>query len=157
MRVCLHLSVALLAILSTGVSQSAKVTTESAFAAAAVTPKEQKEILEFVEHSAFDTPESWAQELQVKQIDLGAAPGLLIKGTHLLCGATGNCQIWIFRKANGKWLSMLNADQTVLVDNVQLGPLRTRGIKDLILSSNSSAERSDSVVYRFDGNVYRPK
>jgi hypothetical protein len=138
-------------------SQTGNLRTQGSFEAAGVSAGEQKQILEVVEQSAFDTPESWIKELHIKRVNLGETPGLLIQGTNLLCGGTGNCQVWIFRKANGKWLSMLEGDQAPLADSVQLGPMRTRGVKDLTLSSNSSADHSDLKTYKFDGRVYRTK
>jgi hypothetical protein len=152
-----HLPFAVLGLTIAAFSQTGNLRAEGTFAAAGVSAREQEQILEAVEQSAFDTPESWIKELHVRRVDLGAARGLLIQGTKLLCGGTANCQIWIFRRANGKWLSMLEGDQAPLAESVQLSPMRTLGIKDLILSSNSSADRTNLVTYKFDGRVYRTK
>jgi len=51
------------------------------------------------EASAYDTPDSWRAEVRVKRIDLAGTPGLVVQGSKLLCGATGNCQIWIYRES----------------------------------------------------------
>ena len=73
------------------------------------------------------------------------------------CGATGNCQLWIFRKAGGKWLSMFGSDQAPIAEGFQLGPARSQGVKDLAIAANSSAEASQRVTYKFDGKQYRAK
>jgi len=35
--------------------------------------------------------------------DLGSSPGLVLEGTNLLCGGTGNCQIFVFRRVNDRF------------------------------------------------------
>jgi hypothetical protein len=63
------------------------------FAAARLSQRESLEVVEGVEQSAYDTPDSWDRELRVRLVDLGAVYGLVVQGSNLLCGATGNCQI----------------------------------------------------------------
>jgi hypothetical protein len=127
------------------------------FAAAGLTAKEVHEITDGVEQSAYDTPDSWASELRVRRVDLGSVPGMVVQGTKLLCGGTGNCQTWVFRKAEGKWVSMFGGDQAPLADSFQFGPTSTSGVKDFTISANSSAEGSHRVIYKFDGKLYRTK
>ena len=127
------------------------------FAAAGLSARAAHEVIDAVEHSAYDTPDSWEKELRVRRVDLGSYPGLVVQGSNLLCGATGNCQLWIFRKAGGKWLSMFGSDQAPIAEGFQLGPARSRGVKDLAISANSSAEVSQRVTYKFDGKRYRTK
>lgn len=121
--------------------------------AARLSAEETKEIIAGAEQSAFDTPDSWETELRVRRVDLGGTPGIIAQGTKLLCGGTGNCEIFVFRKAEGKWVSLFKADAPT-ADGFQLGPSSTRGVKDLTISSNSSAEASKHTVYAFDGKVY---
>src|ERR1043166_5035498 len=64
------------------------------FARAGLSAKEVREIVAAVEASAYDNADSWTSELHVKRVTLGRAPGLIVRGTKLLCGATGNCQTW---------------------------------------------------------------
>lgn len=127
------------------------------FAAAGLTAKEVREITDGVEQSAYDTPDSWASELRVRRVDLGSFPGMVVRGTKLLCGGTGNCQTWVFRKAAGKWVSMFGGDQAPLADSFQFGPTSTGGVKDFTITGNSSAEDSHRVIYKFDGKLYRTK
>src|SRR5882724_6976050 len=76
------------------------------FPAAKLTAAEQKEIIDQVESTSFDAPDSWETELRVRRVSLGESDGLVIRGTHLLCGGTGNCETWVFRNSQGKWLNL---------------------------------------------------
>jgi hypothetical protein len=90
-------------------------------------------------------------------VDLGASPGVVLQGTNLLCGGTGNCQLFVFRKANDKWVSLFGGDRAPLAEYFQLGASVTRGIKDLTVVTNASADSSERVSYKFDGQFYRSK
>jgi hypothetical protein len=127
------------------------------FVAARLSATEAHEIITGVEPSAYDTPDSWRKELRVRRVDLGGSPGMVVQGTHLLCGGTGNCQIWVFRKAGGKWVSMFGSEQAPIAEGFQLGPAVTHGAKDLTIVANSSAEAGERVTYKFDGSLYRTK
>src|SRR5579862_6292723 len=85
-----------------GAAAFAQTVTDT-FAAAKLSGREVREIIAGVEQSAYDTPTSWETELRVRRVDLGGSSGLVVRGTSLLCGATGNCQMWVFRKTNEKW------------------------------------------------------
>src|SRR5207248_6428917 len=87
------------------------------FAAAKLSAKESREIVQGVEQSAYDTPDSWNKELRVRRVELGAAPGIVVQGSNLLCGATGNCQTWIFRKIADKWVSMFASEQAPVAES----------------------------------------
>ncbi len=145
----------ILLLCSAAVSQMQNLAPNETFAAAKVSAEEAREILAGVGPSAFDTPESWEKELRVRRVDLGASRGLVVRGNDLLCGATGNCQTWVFRNVNNRWMSLF--DQAPLAESFQLGPAVTRGIKDLTISANWSAARSQRTTYQFDGKVYRAK
>jgi hypothetical protein len=84
-------------------------------------------------------------------------PDLVLQGTNLLCGGTGNCQLFVFRKANDKWVSLFGGHRAPLAESFQLGPSVTRGIKDLTVVTNASADSSERVSYKFDGQFYRSK
>jgi len=139
------------------VAQMQSLGSRDTFAAAKLSAREAQEVIDAVEISAYDTPDFWKKELRVKRVDLGSYPGLVVQGSNLLCGATGNCQLWIFRKAGGKWLSMFGSDQAPIAEGFQLGPARSQGVKDLAIAANSSAEASQRVTYKFDGKQYRAK
>ena len=125
------------------------------FASARLAENEVRQIVAVAETSAYDTPESWLSELRVKRIDLAGKPGLAVQGSKLLCGATGNCQTWIFRKSGDHWKSLFGYDEAPVVEGFRLGPATTRGVPDLTVWSNTSAETSRKAVYKFDGERYR--
>jgi hypothetical protein len=127
------------------------------FAAAKLSANEEREIVAGLEQSAYDTPESWTKEVRIKRIDLGEGPGIVVQGTNLLCGGTGNCQTWVFRKANHRWVSLFGNDQAPLAESFQLGPATTNGIRDFTIVTNSSAKTSQRVTYKFDGRLYRAR
>jgi hypothetical protein len=138
-------------------SQADSLGPKDTFAAAKLSPKEMREIISGVEESAYDTSDSWGNELRAKRVDLGASPGVVLQGTNLLCGGTGNCQLFVFRKANDKWVSLFGGHRAPLAESFQLGPSVTRGIKDLTVVTNASADSSERVSYKFDGQFYRSK
>ncbi len=126
------------------------------FTAARLSDFEIKQITSETEASAFDTPESWREELRVRRVHLGDAAGLVVQGSKFLCGATGNCQTWIFRKKGDQWKSLFTGYEPPIVEGFRLGPTITNGIPDLTVWSNTSAETSRKATYKFDGNKYRP-
>jgi hypothetical protein len=65
---------------SWALSQMQSLGPRDTFAAAGISEKESREIVEGVEQSAFDTPDSWNKELRVKRVELGAAPGVVVQG-----------------------------------------------------------------------------
>jgi hypothetical protein len=125
------------------------------FAAAKLSADETKQIIAAVEESAYDTPDSWIKELRVRRVDLGASPGLVLQGTSLLCGGTGNCQVFVLRKANSKWVSLFGTDQAPMAESFQFGPGTTNGIKNFTITAHSSAEAATRTTYKFDGKLYR--
>jgi hypothetical protein len=124
------------------------------FYAANLSAAEVKQILEEIEPTAFDTPESWESELRLRRISLGDVSGLVIQGTRLLCGGTGNCQTWVLRQSRDRWLSMFQ-DQAPLPSGFGFDDETTNGVKNFVVVANSSAAASKYVVYRFDGKFYR--
>jgi hypothetical protein len=70
--------------------------------AAKLSSTEIKQICEQVETTSFDVPDSWEKELRGQRVSLGNEDGLVIQGTELLCGGTGNCQTWVLRRIEWK-------------------------------------------------------
>ena len=126
------------------------------FAAAKLTQKDVSQLIPALEELAYDTPDSWNTELRAKRIDLGSSPGLVLEGTNLLCGATGNCQIFVFRRVNDRWISLFQG-QPPICDAFTFGPGTLNGIKNLTVATNQSAETAQRVTYQFDGQFYRSK
>jgi hypothetical protein len=128
---------------------------QDTMAAARLSAAEVQQITAALEPLAYDWPDSWTVELRAKRVDLGQSPGLVLTGTHLLCGATGNCQLFVLRKVNGIWTSLFGDEEAPLAESFQLGPHRTHGIKDLTVVTNLSAESAVREIYQFDGEAYR--
>lgn len=154
--------VLILLLATSAFSQMQQLGPQETFAASRLSASAIRQIEAEVEASAYDTPASWAAELRVRRVDLGAARGLIVQGTKLLCGGTGNCQTWVLRAIGGKWISMFassgnnNCSEPPLAEGFALGPARTHGIKDFTVSTNLSADSGSRVTYKFDGNCYRP-
>jgi hypothetical protein len=126
------------------------------FAAAKLTKKEITQLIPVLQQLAYDIPDSWNTELRAWRVDLGNRPGLVLEGTNLLCGGTGNCQIFVFRNVNEQWVSLFQAEAPI-GDTFTFGPDTTNGIKDLNVASNQSAQTEHRARYRFDGQFYRSK
>jgi hypothetical protein len=149
--------IGLLSLLVVSTTALGQMDPKDPLAAAHLSAKEIREIIAGVKRSAYDMPKSWSAELRLRRVNLGNGSGIVVQGTGLLCGGTGNCQIWIFRKANINWVSMIADDQTILAEGFSFGPAVTRNIKDLTIVTNFSAEESKRVTYKFDGSLYRAR
>jgi len=90
----------------TGFASAKTVGIRDTFETAKLTQKEVSQLVPTLEKLAYDIPTSWNTELRAKRIDLGSIPGLVLEGTDLLCGGTGNCQIFVFRRVNNRWISL---------------------------------------------------
>jgi hypothetical protein len=137
------------------IAQMQSLGPKDTFATAKLSAAEVEDILKQVERSAYDQPDDWTSELRVRRVDLGSRPGLVLHGSKLLCGATGNCQLWVFRREGGKWLTLFSGDQAPIAEGFQLGPNLANGIEDLTITANSSAEAQARATYKFDGRFYR--
>jgi len=124
------------------------------FRAAKLTAAEQEQIINQVENSSFDVSDSWETELRVRRISLGQANGLIIRGTRLLCGGTGNCETWVFRQSSEKWLNMFE-QQAPIVSALGFEQEASGGIKNLLVSANTSAATERRILFKFDGKIYR--
>jgi hypothetical protein len=113
-----------------------------------------KQILEQVEQTSFDTPDSWRAELRLRRLPIAGGDGLIVRGTALLCGGTGNCETWLFRRASGAWVKMFDGEAPV-VAGLGFGRHVNHEIPDLIATASLSASTSTYLVYVFDGTVYR--
>jgi len=135
-------------------SQVQSIDAKETFAAAHFSSQEAAEVIRAVSNSAFDIPDSWETELRARRVDLGTEPGLVLQGTNLLCGGTGNCQIFVLRKVNQRWTSLFRNEQAPIGEGYFFGPKATNGVKDLTVVANDSFDHSSRVKYRFDGVAY---
>src|SRR4051794_35444959 len=141
---------ALLSFASAPPSEWQSLGPKDTFAGARLSAEEVRQIIQVVEPSAFDTPESWTSELRVRRVDLGASPAVVLQGSKLLCGGTGNCQVFVLRKTHKRWASLFGEEQGPIAEAFQFGPTETNGIKDFSIEANSSASGSRRVTYKFD-------
>jgi hypothetical protein len=125
-------------------------------AAAHLSPGETEQILGEIEKTCFDVPEDWAKELRLRRVPFAGGEALVLRGTNLLCGGTGNCQTWLFRRANSRWANLIEGEAPVVAG---FGVRRTVGrqLPDVVATAHVSAGASSDVVYVFDGTVYRAK
>ena len=119
-------------------------------------PKEAiRQIMRDIEATAYDTPKSWDKELRAETMRLGNAHALIVKGSDMLCGATANCQVWVFRKSDRGWRLLIDRKEALIADGLSFGPKKTRGIQDMHVTTNSSVSSQSSYTCKFDGAVYR--
>ena len=122
--------------------------------AAKLSSPEIKQICEQLETTSFDVPDSWETELRGRRVSLGNEEGLVIQGTELLCGGTANCQTWVLRRSNGKWLTMFK-DQAPIASAFGFQPKTHAGHKNFVIAANSSADTENYIIYHFDSQFYR--
>jgi hypothetical protein len=111
-----------------------------------------QQMLQQIKATAFDTPKSWQKELRVRRISLQSAEGLIVQGRDLLCGATGNCQTWVFRKDRRNWVSLF-PDQVPLASGFGFTNSTNR-IPDFLVAAHVSADEVDYSYYSYDGRNY---
>jgi hypothetical protein len=114
---------------------------------------EVKQVLGQVEQTAYDTPESWQKELRIRRVSLGSVDGLVLQGTSLLCGATGNCQTWVFRRIGTRWVCLFRG-QAPLASGFGFELQARQRIRNLVLSSHVSADETDYAVFTYNGRAY---
>jgi hypothetical protein len=123
-------------------------------AAARLSAAEAKQILDQIEQTSFDTPDSWQAELRLRRLPIAGSDGLVVRGTAILCGGTGNCETWLFRRSNGAWAKMFDGEAPV-ISGLGFGRHVSHEMPDLIATASLSSSTSSYVVYVFDGTVYR--
>jgi hypothetical protein len=125
------------------------------FRAAKLTPTEQKQIFKQIEAISFDTPSCWESELRVRRVPLGGPQeGLVLQGSELLCGGTGNCQTFVLRRERDKWIPMFQKEAPI-ADGFGFSQEGSHGFKDFVIEVNTSAESGTYVIYKSDGKYYR--
>jgi hypothetical protein len=125
-------------------------------AAAKLTPAEKREVYSQLDATSFDTPDSWDKEALVRRLRLGDSDGLVIQGSKLLCGATGNCATWVFRRAKDGWHNLFSGDAP-LASAFGFSDATTNGVPNLVLETHMSADVTRRTVFAFNGGVYQPR
>jgi hypothetical protein len=115
----------------------------------------RKEIFESVAVTAYDRPESWDAELRVRHERVGPWHVAVVRGTSRLCGATGNCQTWVFRLDGKHWVNVIAAGQAPIVDGLSLTRAGRNRPWRLVTRARISAQESMFAEYRFDGRLFQ--
>ncbi len=68
---------------------------------------------------------------------------------------TPNCPAWAYRIEGERYVRLLS-DVAGYIDGVTVLPTSTKGMRDIRIQQHSSAAERDVVLYRFDGQAYRP-
>jgi hypothetical protein len=122
--------------------------------AAGLSADEFAQIVAAIEEQSFDAPNDWDAELRFRRIRIGTGDGLVVRGTALLCGGTGNCQTWLMQRVNGRWTSLFSREAPV-VNGMGFASQTRAALPDLIVAAHSSAAESVYAIYVFDGRFYR--
>ena len=69
------------------------------------------------------------------------------------CGATGNCEFWVYRRRGERYETVLKTD---MVNDFGFLHSITKGLPDLVLWSHDSAQRHPGTLWKFDGETYQP-
>jgi hypothetical protein len=123
--------------------------------AARLTPAEKRQIFRQLDDTSFDTPDSWDTEALVRRVRLGDSDGLVIQGSKLLCGATGNCATWVIRRQKDGWRNLFSGDAP-LASTFAFADVLTNGVPNLVLETRLSADVTRRTVFRFNGAFYQP-
>ena len=122
--------------------------------AASLSAGEMDEIIAQIEDTSFDAAEDWPAELRGRRLRLGDNDGLLVRGTRLLCGGTGNCQTWLFHRVNGEWRGLFS-EQAPIGESIAFAGESHGGLPDVVIDAHISAAASDRTIFAFDGSFYR--
>jgi hypothetical protein len=112
---------------------------------------------DFVKESDVRSPTALKKELLARHVDMGegANNGLVVQGTSELCGGTGNCVTWFFRKSGAKW-QLLPLARRYPPDSAAFAFISPKhnGLLDLVLVRHMSADDAPVDVWQFNGAKY---
>lgn len=92
-------------------------------------------------------------KMEAYRVQNGGSFLVAVRGrSSCFCGATGNCEFWVYRPQRGKYEIILHAD---MVNNFGFLKDRTDRYRDLVLWSHGSAFRSPARLFQFDGKEYK--
>ena|SRR5438876_112504 len=100
-----------------------------------------------------DWEKARASDLRFKRVVLAGPDndGLLVRATATSdCGATGNCPVWVLHRSAGNFELVLSG----LADDILLAQQKTRGLRNIMLKANESADSTGLVLFTFDGKKY---
>lgn len=123
-------------------------------------PKELADVLSIVlstsKHgpvSDFRSPSALEEKLLARHVDMGEGTnkGLDVHGRGLLCGASGNCPTWFFRRPHAKWELVLGGQWPGAFAFI---PPKHNGLLDLVLIAHMSAGEAPTDVWQFNGTLF---
>jgi len=129
--------------------------TADTFVASGLRAAARKEIFQDIAITAYDTPESWDAELRVRHETVGPWHVAVVRGTSLLCEATGNCQTWLFRLDGRHWVNVIAAGQAPVIDGLSLTRAGRGRPWRLATRTRKSAHESVFAEWRFDGRLFQ--
>ena len=123
---------------------------------ARLTPADKREIFSQLDDTSFDTPDSWDKEALVRRVRPGDSDGLVIQGSKLLCGSTGNCATWVLRRSKDGWHNLFSGDAP-LASTFAFANVTTNGVPDLVLETRLAADVTRRTVFSFNGAFYQAR
>lgn len=99
-----------------------------------------------------------SEMLEIQKIDLnsdGQKEFVLWGRNGNLCGGTGNCDVWVYERKNGKYKLLLQSnaynDETKWLE---LKKAKSNNYQNLLLKTHYSAAETVYEFYKFDGKKY---
>jgi hypothetical protein len=92
--------------------------------------------------------------MRVRHVQLspqGDAPALLVQGSACMCGATGNCSLWLIDEQVPLKVQL----QTIGIQTFGFEKSSTSNRFDIVLGQHSSATESILQRFKFDGTTYK--
>jgi hypothetical protein len=110
----------------------------------------------FVDWLAFENLNSFdcSKNFAVAQVDLNSdgKPEFAVRGfNNYMCGASGNCSFWIYRKAENGYEKILEG----VMQTYNFRCTLHNDYCDIVTYTHDSAFDSSILVYRFDGDKYK--
>jgi hypothetical protein len=133
-------------------AQTGKQATVKEKAALAQLVLQDKEVQEAMTGDGGPSVGDITEGVTVKKIDLNkdGQPEYLATLGPFLCGTTGNCLTWVYRKTGDEYKLLLRTSGRQLL----LEKSSTGGFRDLRMEAGHSADKQDFSIYKFDGNKY---
>ena len=136
-------------------AQTSKRVTAQEKAALTQLVLQDKEVKEAMTGDGSPSVGDITEGITVKKIDLNkdGQPEYLATLEPFLCGTTGNCLTWVYRKTGAEYKLLLRTSGRQLL----LEKSSTGGFRDLRMEAGHSADEQDFSIYKFDGNKYLAK
>lgn len=97
---------------------------------------------------------------EIQNIDLnndGRREFILWGKNGNLCGATGNCEMWIYEKKNGKYKQLLHSNGYSDGEEkwFEVNKVTSNGYRNILLKGHASGYETTEQHYEFDGKKYK--